>query len=96
MTQGSGFRFALITPPKVVTGATFKHHRNPVIKSRRMILYCLAKVKVEVDPKVKVRSHSLRSRFDLGDQFAYQSIQELSGSTMVPLLTLYLNFIGSY
>ena len=48
--------------------------------------FCLVKVKIKVDPEVKVRSHHLR----------YQSIWELGASTMVPFSTLYLNSIGSH
>ena len=87
----------LITSPEVAVEPNFKHHHIHLVKPHRKIhVLNLAKVNVKVNPEVKVRSQPLRSRIELRGQVAYQSIRELSASTMVPFATLYLNLIGSY
>ena len=89
MTQMSRFVFLFITPPKVVVEPNLKHHH--IFHAASNDLFYLVKVKVKVDPEVKVRSHPLRSWIKLGNQVAYQSIWELSASTAVPSPTLHIS-----
>ena len=65
----------------MATEPKFNHHRNPHQTASNGIHFFSVKVKVKIDPEVKVRSKSLRSWIELGGQVAYQAIRELSDST---------------
>ena len=60
-----GLGFWLITPSKIVVEPKVKHHRNPFINPR-WYTFCSVKVKFQVDPEIKVRSHALRTWIALG------------------------------
>ena len=73
-----GFAFLAHNSAKDGHRVQIQAYRNLLIKPRRMIYFLFGKIKVKLDPKVKVRSHTLRSWTELEVQVAYQSIWERS------------------